>query len=222
MATDSAIVEGAQPATGARKRVALRWGLWGALSVPPTVLLHELGHFSVFRALGLPGAALHYGSAGFSRSGDFFRAVLEGDFGGAAEIAPVWGVATALGMGLVATYLVVFACCYLSAKWKPHPLLVAVGYLSNVRIGAALPSVVLPLLGVANQGRCDECWLSALTGIPVAVWAFPGLVSLVGAGIWLWRYFPRDKRWLAVGSMCLGMAMGLAVYAGFVGPLLLP
>ena len=134
----------------------------------------------------------------------------------------MWGVATALAMGLVATYAVVFACCTLCAKWKPHPLLVAMGYLSNLRIFAALIAVVLTLGGARVNAVCDECWLERITGIPLAVLALPGVISLVGAAIWLWRYFPRDHRRVAVGAMCLGIAMGLAFYAGFLGPLVLP
>ena len=222
MATERTIAESSPPGARSWKRVALRWWLWGALSVPPAALLHELGHFLVFWSLGLPGAALHYGSAGFNRSGVFFNAVMKGDLAAAAEVAPVWGVATALAMGLVATYAVVFACCTLCAKWKPHPLLVAMGYLSNLRIFAALIAVVLTLGGARVNAVCDECWLERITGIPLAVLALPGVISLVGAAIWLWRYFPRDHRRVAVGAMCLGIAMGLAFYGSFLGPLLLP
>ena len=170
--------------------------------MPPAALLHELGHFLVFWSLGLPGAALHYGSAGFRGSGVFFNAVMKGDLAAAAEIAPVWGVATALSMGLVATYAVVLACCTLCAKWKAHPLLVAMGYLSNLRIFAALIAVALTLGGARVNAVCDECWLERITGIPLAVLALPGVISLVGAAIWLWRYFPRDHRRIAVGAMC--------------------
>ncbi len=147
---------------------------------------------------------------------------MKGDLAAAAEVAPVWGVATALAMGLVATYAVVLACCTLCAKWKAHPLLVAMGYLSNLRIFAALIAVVLTLGGARVNAVCDECWLERITGIPLAVLALPGVISLVGAAIWLWRYFPRDHRRVAVGAMCLGIAMGLAFYAGFLGPLVLP
>ena len=222
MATDNTIVESSRRGAASWKRVALRWWLWGAVSVPPAALLHELGHFLVFWSLGLPGAALHYGSAGFNRSGVFFNAVMKGDLAAAAEVAPVWGVATALSMGLVATYAVVFACCALCAKWKAHPLLVAMGYLSNLRIFAALIAVALTLSGARVNAVCDECWLERITGIPLAVLALPGVISLVGAAIWLWRYFPRDHRRVAVGAMSLGIAMGLAFYAGFLGPLVLP
>ena len=222
MTTDSADAETPRPARTPWKRVALRWWFWGAVSTPPAALFHEFGHFLVLWSLGLPGAALHYGSAGFAGMSDFLRAVREGDLAGAAEVAPVWGMALSLAMGLVATYVVVFACCYLCARWKAHPLLVAMGYLSNLRITAALGVLVLPIFGFRIQAGCDECWLERITGIPLAVWALPGVVSLVWAGIFLWKYFPRQHRWIAVTAAVVGIGTGLGIWGGFLGPLVLP
>lgn len=222
MATDNAIGEGAQPRPSSRRQVALRWWFWGAVSTPPAAFLHEFGHFLVFWGLGLPGAALHYGSAGFTGLGDFFRAVREGDLAAAGEIAPVWVVVMSLSMGLVATYVVVFTCCYLCAKWKAHPLLVAMGYLSNLRIFAALLVLAVTLIGGRVNAGCDECWLERITGIPLAVWALPGVVSLVWAGSFLWKYFPQENRWIAVTAAGVGIGTGLGIWGGFLGPLLLP
>ena len=153
MTADGSISDSAQPAPASRKRVALRWWFWGVISAPPTVLVHELGHFLVYWGLGFPGAVLRYGSA---------------SAGDGASVAPVWQ-ATALAMGLAVTYVVVFACCYLCAKWKAHPVLVAMGYLSNFRITAALGVLVLPIFGVRIEAGCDECKLEGITGIPLAV-----------------------------------------------------
>ena len=63
-----------------------------------------------------------------------------------------------------------------------------------------------------------------LTGpsVPLGVMTLPGVIALVGSWVWLARYFPRDRRWTAVMSMVAGIAMGVAVYQGFLGPLLLP
>ena len=222
MTAGGSISDSVQPAPASRKRTALRWWFWGVVSAPPTVLLHEFGHFLVFWGLGFPGAVLRYGSADYAASGNFGRAVLEGDLSAAAAAAPVWGVTTGLAMGLVATYVIVLACCFLCAKWKAHPVLVAMGYLSNFRITAALGVLVLPIFGVRIEAGCDECWLERITGIPLAVWALPGVVSLVGAGIFLWKYFPRRNRWVAVTAVVLGMGMGVVFWAGFLGPLVLP
>ena len=156
--------------------------------------------------MGFPGAVLRYGSA---------------SAGDGATVAPAWQ-ATALAMGLAATYVIVLACCFLCAKWKGHPVLVAMGNLSNFRITAALGVLVLPIFGVRIEAGCDECLLERITGIPLVVWALPGVVSLVGAGIFLWKYFPRENRWVAVTAVVLGMGTGVGVWAGFLGPLLLP
>ena len=183
----------AEEAASARRRTALRWGVAGVLAPPLTVPPHELGHYLVYAWLGLPDVALHYGSVSWTGSSAFWDAIGQGDHAAAAAIAPVSGVATAYAMGLVATYLVVLACCWLSVKWRPHPLLVAVGYLSSFRITASLAVLVLPWFGVTVRSTCDECQLSILTGVPVAVLTLPGLVSLVGAGIWPARCFPRRE-----------------------------
>ena len=98
----------------------------------------------------------------------------------------------------------------------------SIGYLSNIRISAALLVLVLPLFGASVNAGCDECWLERITGVPLAVWALPGLVSLVWGGIFLWKYFPRENRWVAVTAVALGMGAGVAVWGVFLGPLLLP
>ena len=62
-------------------------------------------------------------------------------------------MALSLAMGLVATYVMVFACCRLCAKWKAHPLLVAMGYMSNLRILAALLAIGVSLIGAGYMSN---------------------------------------------------------------------
>ncbi len=205
-----------------RGRIALRWFLSAAAAAPVAVLSHEMGHFLVFWALGLPEAKLHYSSAGWSESGAFIQFVMNGEFSAAAELAPLWGVAAGFGMGLVATYSVVIACCCLCAKWRAHPLLVALGYLSNLRIVAPVSVFLLDAFGASVRSGCDECVLSMLTSVPLGVLTLPGVIALIWSSMWLARYFPRDQRWTAIMSMVAGMGMGVAVYQVALGPLLLP
>ena len=203
-----------------RESIALRWGVGGLAAAPLSVLLHEFGHYLAYVALGLPGVTLHYASVSWTGSSELMRALMERDYAAAASIAPLSQVAVGMASGPVATYLVVAACCCLCAKWFPHPLFVAVGCLSNVRILGPLSVVVLQLLGTVRS-TCDECVLSALTGLPLALLVAPGLVSLVGAGWWLARYFPGGSRRLAAASMVAGFVVGTTVYGAYVGPLLL-
>ena len=192
------------------------------IAAPVAVLPHELGHFLTYWALGLPGATLHYSSASWSDSSTFHRFVLSGDISAAAELAPLWKGAAGLGMGLAATYAVVIAACLLCAKWRAHPAIVAIEFLSNVRIVAPVSVILLAAFGASVSSGCDEWLLSLLTGIPLGVLTSLGIISLVASWMWLARYLPLGRRWTAVMSMCAGMVMGLAVYQSLLGPLLLP
>ena len=204
-----------------RESIAIRWVAGGVAAAPLSVLLHEFGHYLVYAALGLPGVTLHFDSVSWICSSELMGALMEWDYVSAASMAPLSHVAAGMAAGPVATYLVVAACCCLCAKWFPHPLLVAVGCLSNVRILGPLSVVVLQLLGYSVRSTCDECVVSALTGLPLALLVAPGVVCLVGAGWWLARCFPGGSRWLAAASMVAGFVVGMAVYAAYLGPLLL-
>ncbi len=159
-----------------RRRIALRWWLGGVVAAPVAVLSHALGHFLTYWALGLPGATLHYSSASWSDSSTFHRFVLNGDIAAAAELVPLWKGAAGLGMGLAATYVVVIAACLLCAKWRAHPAIVAIGYLSNVRIVAPVSVILLAAFGASVSSGCDECLLSLLTGIPLSVLTSLGII----------------------------------------------
>ena len=117
----------------------------------------------------------------------------EGDLAGAAEIAPVWGVALSLSMGLAATCAVVFAMLLPVCKVEgAPPAWCRSGISPTSAFRPPCSCLVLPLFGASVNAGCDECWLRAdLPAFPLAVWALPGLVSLVWGGIFLWKYFPR-------------------------------
>ena len=101
--------------------------------------------------------------------------------GAAVALAPLWGVAAGFGMGLVATYSVVIACCCLCAQWRAHSLLVAVGYLSNLRIVGPMSIVLIEAFGASVRSGCDECVVSMLTSVPLGVLTLPGVIALVGS-----------------------------------------
>ena len=204
-----------------RRRIALQWGLGGLIAAPFAVLPHELGHYLALLALGVPGLALHYSAVTWDLR-EFWEAIQRADFDAAAAVAPIWGVAVSDASGPLVTYAVVAACCYGCARWRPHPALVAVGFLAQVRIGAGARHVVRAAFGMDRPANYDELRVSMLTGIPVEALVAFALVTLLVSGFWLARYFPRGRRIVAVVSMVGGMAAGLYLYAGVVGPWLLP
>lgn len=211
---------GAEPRVS-RRAIALEWGLGGLLAAPFAVLPHEFGHYVVLLALGAPGLTLHYSHVMWDLQ-EFWAAIRRADFAAANEIAPVWGVAAADAAGPLTTYALVAACCWGCARWRPHPGLVAVALLAQVRISAGARHVAREAFGVSRPTNYDELRVAILTGVPVEVFVIFGLAVLLVSGAWLARRFPAGGRLVAAVAMLGGMGAGLFLYARVYGPWLLP
>jgi hypothetical protein len=203
-------------------RLAATWIGTAIIAVPLGVLLHELGHFLAYWAFGFQGVALHFASATHSVERTFWQLVFTGRVAAAAELLPLWKVCLATAAGIGFTYLVTIACC-IFATWKsPHPLVIALGVFAPVRFLSGLPTVVAILSGKRAGIGTDEAHLAALTGIPLLLLSFMGLLVLVFAWVWLLRRIPKDNRWISLGSMVFGLALGIFLYFSVLGPRLLP
>lgn len=216
------------PAAGGRAsaaptlpRTALRWFMAGLFAVPIAILPHEIGHYLVLLGLGVPELALHYAAVTWDLR-EFWEAVLREDRASAAGVAPLWGVALSDAAGPLVTYGIVAACCCACAHWRAHPLLVAVGYVSQLRIWPGARHVFREMRGIESSANYDELRVAILTGIPVQILVGFALVVLVVTGLWLARCFPRERRVAAAVFMVAGTAAGVFVYFGHVGPWLLP
>jgi len=80
----------------------------------------------------------------------------------------------------------------------------------------------LVLSGKPVRAGTDEAHLAVLTGIPLLLLIFAGLLVLVLAWVWLVRRIPKDQRWISLGSMISGLALGIFLYFWLIGPRLLP
>ena len=78
------------------------------------------------------------------------------------------------------------------------------------------------LFGIERTANYDELRVAILTGIPAQIFVGLALLVLVVSGIWLARYFPRDRRIVAVVSMVAGMIVSGVAYTDYIGPWLLP
>jgi hypothetical protein len=203
-------------------RLAAMWIGAAVVAVPLGVLLHELGHFLAYWAFGFQGVALHYSSATHSVERTFWQLVYTGRVGAAAALLPLWKVGLATTAGIVFTYVVTIACCIFAARKSPHPLVIALGVFAPVRFLSGLPTIAAALAGRPVRASTDEAHLAALTGIPVLLLNFTGLLILVLAWIWLVRRIPKDHRWISFGSLVVGLALGIFVYFWLLGPRLLP
>lgn len=203
-------------------RLAATWIGASVIAVPLGVLLHELGHFLAYWIFGFQGVALHYASATHSVERTFWQLVYTGKVGAAAALLPLWKVGLGTTAGIVFTYVVTIACCVFAARKSPHPLVIALGIFAPVRFLSGLPTIMAALSGKTVRAHTDEAHLAALTGIPLLLLNFAGLLVLVLAWIWLLRRIPKDHRWLSFGSLVSGLALGIFVYFFVLGPRLLP
>lgn len=204
-----------------RRAVTLRWGLGGLIAAPFAILPHELAHYLALLALGVPGLALHHAAVTWDLR-EFWEAIQRADFDAAAAVAPIWGIALSDAMGPMATYGIVAGCCYGCARWRPHPALVAVALLSQLRIRAGARHLAGQALGNDRPANYDELRVAVLTGIPVEALVGLALLTLLVSGVWLARLLPAGRRLAAVAAMAAGMVVSLYLYLGVVGPWLLP
>ena len=192
-------------------RVVATWIGASVIAVPLGILLHELGHLLVYLAFGFQGVALHYSSATYSIEKVFWQQVYRGNVVAAASLTPLWKVGVATVAGLLVTYLVTLVCCVVARK-SPHPFVIALGVFAPVRF----------LSGLAVRRGTDEAHLAVITGIPVLLLTFVGLLFLVLAWIWLVRSIPKEQRLVSLGGLLPGLALGIVIYFWGLGPWLLP
>ena len=86
--------------------MAFQWGLGGLVAAPFAILPHEVGHYVVLLAFGVPDLVLHYVAVTWDLR-EFWEAIQRADFDGATTVVPIWAVALSDAMGPLVTYGVV-------------------------------------------------------------------------------------------------------------------
>jgi hypothetical protein len=203
-------------------RLAATWIGAAVIAVPLGVLLHELGHFLAYWAFGFQGVALHYASSTHAVEQRLWQLIYSGNAARAASLLPLWKVGLATTAGILATYLVTIGCCIFAARKSPHPLVIALGIFAPVRFLSGISTIVTVLSGKPVLAQTDEAHLAILTGIPLLLLNFAGLLVLLLAWIWLLRRIPKDHKWISRASLVAGLALGMFLYFGVLGPRLLP
>ena len=203
-------------------RLAFMWIAASVVAVPLGVLLHELSHLLFNLAFGFQGLALHYSSTTYSMEKTFWQLIYRGDLAAANSIIPLWKVSMSTAAGILGTCLVSSVCCLFAARKNPHPLVIALGIFAPVRFLSGLSTIRVWLAGKPVRAGTDEAHLAALTVIPMPFLIFAGLLFLVLVWIWMVRHIPQDHRWIYVGSLFSGLAIGSFFYFWVIGPWLLP
>ncbi len=206
--------------TGPRWAGKWRWIVWPALSFPLAVLSHEAGHYAAYIAFGFADPALHYGSASFAAGDAFWEQMRAGSTAAAAQIAPLWEVGVASGLGLLASLLTVTACV-LIARRRPHPFVVGLGLIAALRYVGSAVVLLMVLFGRRASNGSDEEHVAMTLHVPELALQLLGVVVLIASWAMLLRVLAREGR-AATGALFAGIVLGGAIYLGVLGPWLLP
>ena len=199
------------------------------LAVPAATLLHELGHYTVFRAFAFAGVKFHYSSVGFLHGDEFQQYLRSGEFAAATAIAPRWQVALGEAAGPIVSIAILWlAVLHVFRSEHRQPLIVATGLFSSVRFYAALVAgAVLVLRWVLHKGglpgaNVDEVNAALSFGVSPLLAIIAALVLVVAGVLMLVRRLPRNERFAPLGWLSLGTVIGATGYFLFLGPLMLP
>lgn len=202
----------------------LAGGVGGAVAAPLSIVLHELGHFGAFAAFGFPDPVLRHTSVSWAHSGEWVALFRAGDLAAAAALAEPWKMAVTMAAGPAVSYLTAIVCVFAVRRFGPDPLSLVLGLgLSAPGQGVgALMVLAINLFGGGFVGSQDEAWVASIAGISSSLTALPGVACLVLAPWFLVTAIPRGRRVRVVVPVVGGMVLGLFLWLGWLGPLLLP
>lgn len=189
---------------------AARLAAWTALMTPLTILVHELGHFSIGLTTGLP-LELHPTSVS----------------GGAAPgAAKDWLVALQAAGGPLMTVVMslLFAALYKWDTGRLWALAAAVAAASRLLVTTAFLGLRLVLLVLGRPYRAtpnfDEHNVARALGLPPVLMAAAATLFLIALYVWLLRHMPRDRRFPFVVASIAGVALGAVAWTVLPPPVL--
>lgn len=191
-------------------RDALTLALWAAFIAPLSIVLHELGHFTVYTLSGYPA---HLGPASVS--------LLPG------TPAPPFVIA-ALGQaaGPAVTVLLTLLATIMIRRRGPQAAWVALALTAPLRmivifvfLGVRLYLAVIG--GTPGEPNFDEFNLANTLGLPVVPFLMPFAAFFLFVWVMTLRAIPRGRCWLSLVAAIAGAALGAGLWATLIGPALL-
>jgi len=106
-------------------------------------------------------------------------------------------------------------------RGRTHPFIAGLGLAASLRFLMALPALLVTLRGQPLTGNTDELNFALLTGVPATLLFVLGAIWLLGAWFLILRALLRYGYGNAL-TVVAGVVLGGILYAGVIGPLVLP
>ncbi len=180
------------------------------MAAPLAIVLHELGHFVFAKGFGFPDVSLHFSSVN----------------DGADDAGyPLWQQGIKGLAGPAVTIMLVLGFTVAARRHGLGPFTVAPAFAAGVRAvilggGYLLVRILHP--GRVSQGNFDELNAARRLGLPTDLVMAVSVLTVVAAWVYLVRLLPKPIRWKALGATAAGTTIGVVVWVGIIGPIVLP
>lgn len=199
------------------------WAGAAAVAFPIVVLSHELGHYATARALGFSDVRLHFMSVSAPEMEAFWMEYVHiGTPPATLGISITHALAPILA-GLAVTYLTIVGCAALVVRGHYRPMIVMMGLVAPIRfyLSAGVAWAWLRGRSIPLTSE-DESRLAAGTHAPEGLWVAVGvIVSLIASAYIVGAIRCKIPRGTLLRAV-FGLILGVLLYGGVIGPILLP
>ena len=208
-----------EPSGKVRFKLSLRQVALVTAIAPLGILLHEVGHFLAYWALGYD-ASLHATYAGVPNAKIFWQAMSKGDLDAARGIMDIQHAALGTGSAICVSYLMIVVGV-LGVRRFAHEGLSRVAFCGLALTASVRFLLISMFFPFGFMTLADEAKLAMAIGIPAAIPVFVGFLFMLLAFIGSFRFLPTENRVSDFGNALIGVIVGNIAY-GILGPIILP
>lgn len=199
--------------------IRLSSGLWlfgiAFLSVPVSILLHELGHYGAYRAFGFDSPAMHYASSGFPGDSEFWSQLQAGNQKEAMRIAGITQMGISAMLGLLVSYAIVVIGIWSYVRFR-----FTEGLCFAASSAARFPLVAI--LFILGKQHHDEAHVEQALGIPEVFLFLIGIGCTIASTLLAAYLLSRQNAAWQILPIIAGVVVGTICWMNGVGAFFIP